>query len=611
MKKTLGTMISDTMLNRGITQKELCAGLCSSTAFSRYVNGERHIDRLLLSVILQRLGKSADKFATLLSEEEYVYFAWKQKVCVAQLHKDWQRVETLLQEKEAFDRTCNDKLQEQFHLIMKAIAAEKLNENHTESLRLLEKAILLTVPGFEKGISKHMLLGVQEINAILLWQRLQSDKQIAMKTLEKLVQYTENHFEDMQEKSKVYPKVVAQYLPLLYEREKYMECVVLAKKALEIMTSTGFTAGIETALTVYVDAAEKLGLAEEVRKPKVQLQAWRELMLEINSGTDEADDGLYQSDVSQEIVLLHEMIYLNRKEQGFSQEKLSEDICEPESLSRIETGKHTPNQRTYKAIAQKLSLPEERYFSAIETDDFEVLDARWELEQLVIRRDYVAAKRKLIQLKKVLNLNVVQNFQYIEEIQYIIDKRTNALKEQERVSRLIMILEKSMKEHIVNGSINIGSNKFWKHAFSEREMSILLQVADVMWSNQEKLEAVSFLEKMLNFYLRSAVSPEFHYRIVILIMQRLSAYNGLLGNWDRQLKHSERGIQMAVECGNRMSVGLFLNNKANALEHLGKKEASLKYYKLAFYISELFKAKGASVSKQSYEKSVGTEVDWY
>lgn len=611
MKKTLGIMMNETMLNRGISQKDLCAGLCSPNSFSRYVNGERHMDRLLLSVILQRLGKSADKFATLLSEEEYEYFAWRQEVHVAQFHKEWKKVEALLQEKEAFDRNCNDKLQEQYHLIMKAIVEEKLNQNHEESLRLLERAILLTVPGFEKGISKHTLLGVQEINAILLWQRLQPDKEIAMKTLEKLVQYTESHFEDMQEKSKVYPKVVAQYLPLLYEREKYIECVVLAKKVLELMTSTGFTAGIETVLAVYVDAAEKLGLAEEVRKPKVQLQAWRELMQEISPGTDEADDGLYQSDIGQEIVLLHEMIYLNRQEKGYTQEELSEDICEPESLSRIETGKRNPNQRTYKAIAQKLSLPEERYFSAIETDDFEVLDARWELEQLIIKRDYEGAQKKIEEIKQKLDLTFVQNLQYIEEIQYIIFRRTNKIPEKEHLRHLKKILKRTMKELSVNEDINFESDEFWRHAFSEREMSILLQIADAMWKNQKKQEVICLLEKMLGYYLRSAVMPEFHYRIVILIDQRLSAYYGLLCNWEKQLAYSERGIRMAVECGNRMSVGLFLNNKANALEHLGEKEASLKYYKLAFYISDIMHERDAFVSKNSYEKLIGTEYNWY
>ena len=358
MKKNLGTMINEVIIKQNISQKTLCVGLCSTTAFSRYVNGDRHMDRLFLAAILQRLGISADKFVTLLSEKEYIYFEWRQKVCVAQLHRDWSMVEALLLEEEAFDRTCNEKLQEQFYLIMKAIVEEKQHQNHEKSVELLEKAILLTVPTFKNGIGRYTLLGEQEINAILLWQRLQPDKEVAIKILGQLVMYIEIHFEDLQEKSKVYPKVVGQYLPLLFEKGEYAECLLLANKTIEFMTSTGFLIGLENILGTYVDVAERMGLKEKTRKHKVQLQAWRDLMKDITRGMEEADDGLYQLDVSQEIVLINEMIYQNRREKGYTQEKLCEGVCEPESLSRIETGNHNPNCRTYKAIAQKLSLPQ-------------------------------------------------------------------------------------------------------------------------------------------------------------------------------------------------------------------------------------------------------------
>lgn len=172
-------MIIETMVKQNVNQADLCAGLCSTTAFSRYIRGERHMDRLMLTVILQRLGKSADKFTTLLSHEEYVYFAWKQKVYVAQFHKEWEKVKELLQQEEALDRSSNEVL--------------------------------------------------QELSAILYWQNLQPDEKLSMRILGKLVNYTEPHFEDLQEKSKIYPKAAAQYLPFLYGEEKYPECLTLAQ----------------------------------------------------------------------------------------------------------------------------------------------------------------------------------------------------------------------------------------------------------------------------------------------------------------------------------------------------------------------------------------------
>lgn len=42
---------------QGISQERLCRGLCAVSALSRYENGERIPDRLLMNALIQRLGK--------------------------------------------------------------------------------------------------------------------------------------------------------------------------------------------------------------------------------------------------------------------------------------------------------------------------------------------------------------------------------------------------------------------------------------------------------------------------------------------------------------------------------------------------------------------------
>lgn len=65
MAKTFSEMLYEKMNIRGVMQADLCRGLCSTTAMSRYLQGERRIDRMLLTAFLQRLGMSPDKFTTL------------------------------------------------------------------------------------------------------------------------------------------------------------------------------------------------------------------------------------------------------------------------------------------------------------------------------------------------------------------------------------------------------------------------------------------------------------------------------------------------------------------------------------------------------------------
>lgn len=73
MAKTLYEMLYERMENRNVRQADLCRGLCSTSAMSRYLRGERRIDRMLLTAFMQRLGMSPDKFTTLLTEPEYYF----------------------------------------------------------------------------------------------------------------------------------------------------------------------------------------------------------------------------------------------------------------------------------------------------------------------------------------------------------------------------------------------------------------------------------------------------------------------------------------------------------------------------------------------------------
>lgn len=78
---------------QGISQERLCRGLCAVSALSRYENGERIPDRLLMNALIQRLGKSSDQLTTMISCQEYAYFEWKRKVKEALRNKKfpWHR----------------------------------------------------------------------------------------------------------------------------------------------------------------------------------------------------------------------------------------------------------------------------------------------------------------------------------------------------------------------------------------------------------------------------------------------------------------------------------------------------------------------------------------
>lgn len=88
---------------------------------------------------------------------------------------------------------------------------------------LYERAIQMTMPDFPQCIDQHTLLSVQEISVILLWQDRQPDKELSAAILRFLENYVPAHFAEEREVVKLYPKIAAGYLPLLFQQETSMK----------------------------------------------------------------------------------------------------------------------------------------------------------------------------------------------------------------------------------------------------------------------------------------------------------------------------------------------------------------------------------------------------
>lgn len=139
--KKIGQMIYDVMVRRGIDQKKLCKGLCSESTFSRYLSGERHMGRLILCALLQRLGKSADRFSAMLTDSEYLYFEWRQRVSIALQEKNWDKISQVLDQAE--NEGDADPIKEQFYLMLAGITENKCHGDRKAALQFFTKHFVL------------------------------------------------------------------------------------------------------------------------------------------------------------------------------------------------------------------------------------------------------------------------------------------------------------------------------------------------------------------------------------------------------------------------------------------------------------------------------------
>lgn len=612
MKKTLGDLLQETIIEKKINRLDLCRGLCSQSVLAKYLCGERRMDRLLLTALMQRMGVSPDKFVTLLPENEYYYFDWRQRLAMAQLDRDWGRVLNLLEEDAAREPACTPVIREQYSAMIRIRAEAEFSGDKSGSSKRYREAIQRTVPDFPGQMGVHTYLSMQEISLILLWNDSCPNGKEAVKVLDFLERYVLTWFSEEQEMVKLYPKVAARYLPILYEQGRFYECMAMAERAVEMMVTSGYASSMGTVLDNYVKAAEGLGMGEQVHKEKVQMGVWRELMQELGQTKEEPDDELYMMDVWQEIDLLDEVLSRNRQYQGYSQEKLSEGICTPETLSRIETARRAPNASTFRALAEKLDLREDYYYSNIETDNLTLLNQEWQITKLIMNRRWEQAEKVVREMREKLDLSYECNRQYLENEEFTIDCGMGRIPVEQRFENAREILEITMEEVPKEKDVRRWREDFWDRPFSSEEISVMLKMS-VALRNEKKWEQAQFLlEKLLGHYQRSRVKPEFHFRRVILIIGLLTGCARVQEEWKEELAYSEEGIRLCRASGTWKLLSDFVNNKGDALEHLGKKEISLKYYRLAFYSAELFRInKTAESAKGSYEKQLGQPAEWY
>lgn len=658
MKQTLLDLLNKMIEEHNANQTELCRGLCSNAAFSRYINGERRVDRLLLSAMMQRLGKSPDKFVSLLTDAEYRYFDWRLRLLNLVVDMDWEGAERLLSEREIPDKELNEPLQEQFYLMMRGLLQERLRGDRAGATAFFYHAIRATIPGFTGKLRPQSVLCVQEINALLLWQECMGDEGISAELLEFLVHYAYRHFEDEQERVKVYPRLVAECLPYFLKEERFEEIYTISKQAFSMMMSLRYFVCGEQVLGAYIEAAEKLGKAEEVAKRKVQLASWYAMREELRSDggifdgacaeswgsaqTTEQEatirdreagkekraqtmgqmaeaphsaltgwgDEWYVWDLWQEPELLREVIERRRRQRGISQEALSEDICTPETLSRIVTGKRAPSRRNFKALAKKLAVREDYYYSMIEADDFRLLEERFRLDWMIETKQWQKAKEAAERLEQRLDMDNCYNRQYLGEIYYIIELVQSGIPIDERMERLLLLLKLTIPDYPLTGHVREWPEAFWCTVFASTEISILTQMATALRRSEKREDGLYLTEKLYGYYKKSAVRPEFHFRTLLGILAELSISLGTLERYEECIRYSREGIALCFVSRKMSGMGLFVNNIADAKECLGDKAFALRYYRYAFYCEELL-GNSSEIPRRSYEKLNGKEAEWY
>lgn len=575
-QRSLGETIRFLRRECRISQGRLCEGLCSGTTLSRIEWGEREPDKLLTDMLLQRLGKSSDKFWTIVHVRDYELMETRRKIWEAILCEDYQTAENEIEKYEEIAR--NDHLHRQYFLKCKGLMVGKKTGNWSDSSELFREAIRLTVPDFQEEQIVDCLLGREELNLILLLAQaygMCGERELSRRCTCGLLENIEQREWDEEEFVKIYPKVVRQYLEFLKEEDKYEDVITLSQKATELLIENGIIFLLEELMSCTLWGMERR-IQVNRRKFTVrekqdygQLKAHVAVLREIweEYGEIPGKNMQYCTNLQQDVSVSNEILRKCRKMSRLSQEQLSENICTVENLSRIERGHISPTERSYQSLMEKMNQVTERNRYFVNVEEYEIHEKIRKIAKYINGGEVYRATDLWKQVRKDLDENTLENRQCKVQYDTMIKYINHIINWEEAVKGYRKALKLTMPEF---ENIDI---KMWP--LSRNEIFLLTNIAEGYRNTGHPKMAYDIYRKLQKVFEESEVDVRYRSTEYFLVLYHLSLVQENLEKYEQSCRTAEKGMKLCIQTGRSNMAARFLYSMAWTLNQWNQSELEL------------------------------------
>lgn len=606
MRLTLGEILYRFRVQRELEAKQICRGLCSTSAMDFYESGERVPDTLLFECIIERMGVSPEEFSLMVAEEEYIYHVWREKVYRAIENEDWEYLGSLLQSNITKNVYCNKKLEKQFFTYVNAIYWASQGK-YNEAVNQLKIAEEQTIPDREVLLKRNVLLGSMELNILMLYIYYGINGNIldvieGFNLFQMLEKYIYNGILDVNEQEKCYPKLICIGLHCFKEQMMDEEWMLLCERAVQMLRTNKDFYDIVELLRLYVSLLEK-SKSSELYFYKKQYEVFCDLMESENIDTHFRPE--VRNVRKPKIFMIHEFLFTKRKEHELTQTELSEGICEPETYSRIENGKRAPSRKNFRALAERLDINWCDYRGELDTCNWKAYKLRRKHRLAEIEGRYQDSVDILLELEKCLDMSNIINYQYVKSHIWLAKYRLGILEADETYEKLDTLLKESK-------SMNL--NTSYLVYYTQTELEIIAYMAQLLRQQKKYQEGVVLIENVLKQMENSKVRLEYQWNGASFLLRVLCGLYFELGEYDITIRIASYVKHIMIGHGEGANLAAALDEIADALEHKGEQYSQeyKKLYRHAYYLADFFKEeKVIEVARRYYEDNFEFMMVWY
>lgn len=264
----LGDYIKQKRLDLGLTQEQLCEGICEPMTLSRLENGKQTPGRNRINALLQRMGLPDDRYFALLSKNELEMEALQKEIVACNVTEQVAEGFEKLAQFEAL-AAPDDQIAQQFILSSKVLLG-RLDGRYMprEQIDMLMQAIRLTVPRFDLENIESFLYTKDEITIINQIGLAYSDDGQNKKAAEiyyQLLRYVRKHFKETITLIGALPLVLYNYARVLDLCGRYEEGAELAQECRKACIQYGHYQELPRCLEIEAECRHFMG-DEEISK---------------------------------------------------------------------------------------------------------------------------------------------------------------------------------------------------------------------------------------------------------------------------------------------------------------------------------------------------------
>lgn len=220
----------------GLTQEQICDGICDATTLSRIENGRHTPSKAKINALLQRLGLPDERYYAIESKKDMEIEALKKEVVgcniTDRVKEGFEKIEQL---EKLID--ADDCLTKQFVLRSKVLLGKKSGlYSLQEQLDMLSQAIYLTLPLFRLDEIHRFLYTFDEVKIINQIALVYSDMGQHLKAIgiySQLLKYVREHYQEVLPTSGMLQLILYNYARELGLLKHYQESIRVAEEGRE------------------------------------------------------------------------------------------------------------------------------------------------------------------------------------------------------------------------------------------------------------------------------------------------------------------------------------------------------------------------------------------